>query len=202
MNNKPVIGILGCIGSGKSTAASCFADLGCTIIDADSIGHEALNDPAILSKLIHRWGPELLDSGRSANRAWIAEKVFDCPEELKYLNSVIHPYVLQRCQTMIDTYQHADEVAGIVLDMPLLLEVGWEKRCDFLVFVECSDEKRRQRVSKKGEFDFEQLKKRENFQISLDKKRQEAHYSIHNNSDKSDLAEQVALIFSNIAGSN
>ncbi|MHC4231256.1 MAG: dephospho-CoA kinase, partial [Planctomycetota bacterium] len=43
MKTKPIIGILGGIGSGKSTAAACFAELGCKVIDADAIAHEILD---------------------------------------------------------------------------------------------------------------------------------------------------------------
>jgi dephospho-CoA kinase len=66
--------------------------------------------------------------------------------------------------------------------------------------VDCCEEIRWRRVQKKGKFDIEQLKIRENLQISLDKKKEKAHYSVNNNSDKSDMAEQVAQIFSNMAG--
>jgi dephospho-CoA kinase len=82
-----------------------------------------------------------------------------------------------------------------------LLEVGWEKKCDFLVFVDCGEEKRRRRIEKNAKIDIEQLKIRENFQISLDKKKEKAHYTVNNNSDKSDMAEQVAQIFSSMTGS-
>jgi dephospho-CoA kinase len=146
---------------------------------------------------------EILDaSGLVADRGRIAERVFDSPEDLNFLNGLIHPRVLDQCQELMDSYQADTNVLGIVLDMPLLMEVHWEKKCDFIVFVDVSEEKRQQRIKKNTEIDIGKVKKRENFQISLDKKRQYAHYKINNNSDKSDLAEQVALIFSNITGSS
>ena len=118
------------------------------------------------------------------------------------MNSLIHPRVLERTEEMIETYRAQPETAGIALDMPLLLEVGWGKKCDFLVFVDCSEEKRRERIAENGKIDIEQLKKRENSQISLDIKRQKAHYEVCNNSDKSNMVEQIAQIFSNITGSS
>ena len=196
MRDKPIIGILGGIGSGKSAVAGCFADLECALIDADALAHEVLDDPDVLGAVVERWGSEVLDAAGRADRAKIAETVFDSPEALDFLNGLIHPRVLERSAAMIEAYQADGDAAGIVLDMPLLLEVGWEKKCDFLVFVDCSEEKRAERITKNGKIDIEQLKKRENFQISLDTKAEIAHYTINNNSYLAALAKQVAEIFS------
>ena len=201
MSKKYIIGILGRIGSGKSTVTGMFGDLGCKVIDADAIAHTVLDQQDVLSELVGRWGRSVLDGQGKANREKIAELVFTSQDEVDFLNQLIHPRVLEQTEKMIAMCKEDSDVAAIVLDMPLLLEIGWEKRCDFLIFVDCSDEKRRERISKKAKFDMNQLKNRENFQISLDKKKEKAHYRINNNSDKSDVAEQVAQIFSSITGS-
>ena len=201
MEFKPVIGILGGIGSGKSTVAACFVKLGCGLIDADAIAHDILSEPDVLNTLTPRWGPDVLNSEGGPDHRRIAEIVFNSQDELDFLNGLIHPRVLERCQAAINVYRNDPNVRGIVLDMPLLMEVGWEKKCNFLVFVDCSGEKRAERIAEKGKIDIEQLKKRENFQISLDKKREKAHYRVNNNSDRSDITEQVAQIFSSMAGS-
>jgi dephospho-CoA kinase len=84
-----------------------------------------------------------------------------------------------------------------VLDMPLLVEVGWHKRCDKLIFVDCEQKLRLERAKKLG-FDKKQVKIRENFQISLDNKASLADNTIENNSDFSAIAKQVTGIFSYI----
>jgi dephospho-CoA kinase len=202
MKKKPIIGILGGIGCGKSTVAACFAELGCVVIDADLIAHQVLDRPDIVERLTDRWGPGVLDSGGTVSRSEVAERVFGSRDELDFLNALIHPRVLERAEAMIDARQGDSDSCGIVLDMPLLMEVGCEKKCDFLIFVDCSELKRRERIAKNAKIDIEQLKKRENFQISLDKKKEKAHYVVSNNSDKSDMAEQIAQIFSSITGSS
>jgi dephospho-CoA kinase len=80
--------------------------------------------------------------------------------------------------------------------MPLLAEVGWAGRCDKLIFVECKRHLQVERAKKMGILDENQLKIRENFQISLDNKAQLADNTVHNNSGFSALARQVADIFS------
>jgi dephospho-CoA kinase len=201
MSKKKIIGILGGIGSGKSTVAEMFGSLGCKVIDADAMAHAVLDRPDLLSELAARWGPSVRDVRGRADRNRISKIVFSEKQELDFLNQQVHPRVLEQTERMIDLYQADPDAAAIVLDMPLLLEVGWEKKCDFLVFVECSTEKRCHRIAKNAKMDPDQIKNRENFQISLDKKEEKAHYTVNNNSDKSDVAEQVAQIFSSITGS-
>jgi dephospho-CoA kinase len=114
------------------------------------------------------------------------------------LNKIIHPFVLKRAKELIKQYNRQRQVKAIVLDMPLLAEVGWAKRCDRLIFVNCNRQKRVDRAKKMGVFDENQIKIRENFQISLDNKAAIADNVIDNNSDFSTLVRQVAEIFSNI----
>ncbi|MCI0498592.1 MAG: dephospho-CoA kinase [Planctomycetales bacterium] len=195
-----MIGILGGMGSGKSTVAHCFARLGCEVIDADVIAHDVLRESDIVAKIVGKLGIDTLDPEGQIDRTKLAHRVFSRPYGLFFLNQLIHPRVLQRCQGRINALRANPDIRSIVLDMPLLLEVGWDKRCDFLVFVDCDEQKKRQRIKKNGKIDAEQIKKREKFQISLDKKKQKAHYVINNNSDESELIEQVAKIFSIITG--
>lgn len=199
MNQKPVIGILGGIGSGKSTVAHAFGALGCAVIDADRLAHGVLGRREVTAAIVERFGADILDAGGGINRAALAGRAFEREEDMAFLNGLVHPRVLTECERLIGQSQADESVSGIVLDMPLLLEVGWEKKCDFLVFVACEWEKRVERALKNGKLDEKQLKKREKFQISLDKKQEIAHYMIYNNSDASDIAEQVAQLFSSIA---
>jgi len=199
MHQQPLIGIMGGVGAGKSTVAAAFGRLGCAVIDADTVAHEVLQQPTVKAAVVSRFGEEMLDASGRIDRRELAQWVFERPEEIAFLNNLVHPRVLSRCNDLIRRYKAKNDVTAIVLDMPLLVEVGWEKKCDFLIFVECARQKRLERTLKNGKISVEQLKKREKFQISLDKKRHIAHYIIHNNSDESDVAEQVAQLFSNLA---
>ena len=197
IGEKPVIGILGGIGSGKSTVAAEFAKLGCKVIDADEIAHELLDEPAVKEKVVGLFGRTILDPAGKIDREKLAEVVFADARKLSLINEIIHPLVLQRAQELIKQYDCQNQVKAIVLDMPLLVEVGWDKRCDKLIFVDCEQKLRLDRAKKLG-FDKNQVKIRENFQISLDNKANLADNTIENNSDFSVLAKQVVNIFSYI----
>jgi dephospho-CoA kinase len=194
---KPVIGILGGIGSGKSTIAAEFAKLGCKVIDADKIAHELLQEPPVREKVVGLFGQAVLDSSGEIDRQKLAEAAFDDHKMLASLNRIIHPLVLQRTQELIEQCKSQNQVKAIVLDMPLLVEVGWHKRCDRLIFVNCEQKLRLERAKKMG-FEKKQIKIRENFQISLDNKASLADNTVENNSDFSAIAKQVTGIFSYI----
>ena len=194
---KPVIGILGGIGSGKSTIAAEFAKLGCKVIDADRIAHELLQEPAVREKVVGLLGQAVLDSSGKIDRRKVAEVVFADENMLASLKRIIHPRVLQRTQELIEQSRSQNQVKAIVLDMPLLVEVGWHKKCDKIIFVDCEQKLRQERAEKMG-FDKKQIKIRENFQISLDNKANLADNIIENNSDFSAIAKQVTGIFSYI----
>jgi dephospho-CoA kinase len=195
---KPVIGILGGIGSGKSTVAAEFGKLGCTVIDADVIAHRLLNEPDIREQIVKFFGGSVLGIDGKVDHRKLARAAFAHAEKIEKLNSIVHPKVLAEVEKKIEEIQKNSEAKAIVLDMPLLAEVGWDKRCDVLIFIECNREKRLERAEKSGFLGPDELKKRENFQISLDSKAAIAENIIDNNSGLSELARQVAEIFPEI----
>ena len=199
-NTKKVIGILGAIGSGKSTVARYFARLGCAVIDADRIAHEVLEEEEVKENVIRLFGKAVIDTSGRVNRAALGKLVFEDRTALDQLNSLIHPRVMAEVERRIAEYKDAKGVKAVVLDVPLLAEAGGADLCNVLIFVDADEAVRRERIKKSGKFDVNELKKRENFQISLDIKRKIADYSIRNNSENSDVAEQVAQLFSIITG--
>jgi dephospho-CoA kinase len=195
---KKMIGLLGGIGSGKSTAANELQKLGCGVIDADKIVHELLEKNEIIKQIVRAFGETALDQDGRIDKAQLANTAFDSQKNLDKLNSIIHPDVFTRIQALIEHFNSSKEVRAIVLDVPLLLETGNQIPTDILVFIECNDHSRAERALKKGLFNKKQLKKREIFQISLDKKAKIADYILDNNSGLEALAEQIARIFTNI----
>jgi dephospho-CoA kinase len=197
IGDKPIIGIMGGIGSGKSTVAAEFAKLGCKVIDADKIAHELLKNSAVKGKIVTIFGRDVVDFKGNIDRKRLGEIVFADHNKLTMLNGIIHPFVIERVEQLIEKYKQQTQIKAVVLDMPLLVEIGWAGRCNKLIFVDCKEKIRAERAQKMG-FDENQLKIRENFQISLDNKAALADNTIENNSDFSAMVRQVADIFSDI----
>lgn len=194
---KPIIGILGGIGSGKSTVASELGKLGCKVIDGDNIAHKALDRKDIKQKIIALFGEGVLDPSGRIDRRKLSDIAFADADKLLSLNGMIHPLVLKRTEELIKRYSCQNRVKAIVLDMPLLVEVGWANRCDKLIYVGCKRRLRVDRAKKMG-FDENQIKIREKFQISLDSKADIADNLIDNNSDFTALVRQVTDTLSHI----
>ena len=194
-DKKLIIGILGGIGSGKSSVAAEFAKLGCAVIDADRIAHQLIDTERIVRQIREAFGAEVFDADGNIDRAALGERTFENSENVAKINDILHPEILIKCGQLIAEYNNAD-IKAIILDLPLLIEVGWDKKCDILIFVDCPEPIRAERAEKNGRLSKKLLKKRENFQISLDNKLKIAHYRVNNHSDLSVMAEQVARIFS------
>jgi dephospho-CoA kinase len=99
---------------------------------------------------------------------------------------------------LIAQYNEDNHVKAIVLDMPLLVEVGWADRCDRVIFVDCDRKQRIARAVRKGLLNEKDIEIRENSQISLDKKAKLADNTLDNNSDFATLVRQIQDIFSHI----
>ena len=197
--SKPVIGIVGAVGSGKSTVARQFAELGCAIIDADDLAHQVLKTPPIIEKVSQLWGPAVLDPTGQIDRTALGDIVFSDPAALKKLTDLIHPLIRQQCQELLTTYQTTCSVKAIVLDAPLLLEAGWQEFCDLVVFVETDSKIRQKRLREAGRCE-NWAKKVENLQLALDIKDRISDHRVQNNSGVSELRSQVTRLFSLILG--
>ena len=198
IGKKNIIGIMGGIASGKSTVAKELAKRGCAVIDADKIAKRFLGNKDVKKQIRGAFGRGVFDVSGRVSRKKLAERVFADAKAVKAINAIIHPIVFEKTKELIKKYRQQPAVKAIVLDMPLLVEVGWHKKCDKLIFVQCNKKIRLKRARKKGIFGENELKKRENFQISLDKKARISDNIIDNNSDELVLVRQVADIFSRI----
>ena len=194
--NKPIIGIMGAIGSGKSTVSNLLGEIGCAVIDADKMAHNLLEKPEIKKDVVNLFGEQILTEAGEIDRKKLGDIVFKDMQHLSLLNKIIHPAVIAEIERRIDLFQQKNGVKAIVLDIPLLVELGWDKRCQYMIFIECSLKNRLARLKIKNGINKKDLKKRENLQISLDKKAEISHYKVQNNSDICVLAKQLGDIFS------
>jgi len=195
---KPVIGLLGGVGSGKSTVAAELVKLGCGLIDADAIGHEVLAEAEVKAELVRRWGDGILGADGAVDRAGVSERVFGHPEELAALNAVMHPRMRSRMVKRIERMQADPSVPAVVLDAALLLETDWHELCTDFVFVRAEEDQRAERAESSRGWSKAQWRAREKSQKSLDIKAGRAEYVIDNRSCLSRLREEVRTLFHQI----
>lgn len=196
---KPIIGIVGGIGSGKSYVARLFGEAGCLVIDSDALVREAYGDPQILAAIRSWWGGKVFRPDGAPDRGAIAKVVFADPAERQRLERLLHPRVDEMRNAAMTTASPA--IKAFVWDTPLLLEVGLHTQCDALVFIDAPAADRLQRVMDQRHWDAGELDRREKLQLPLDTKRKISDYQIVNTAGADDLRGQVRQILSRIVTS-
>ena len=197
---KPIIGIVGGIGSGKTFIADLFGKLGCMVIHADALVRAAYDDPAVREILRAWWGAEVFRADGAIDRAAIARKVFQQPRERLRLEGLLHPRVdAERKRMMVEA---GPETVAFVWDTPLLVEAGLNAQCDALVYIDAPETERVARVMSQRQWDAGELSRREKLQMPLDKKREISDYVLVNTAEAAADADfarcQVQKILSRI----
>jgi dephospho-CoA kinase len=195
---KPIIGLCGGIGSGKSTVASLFESMGCRIINSDRLNAEVMERPEVRERLRAWWGDGVIEADGSVNREYLADLVFDRPEERRRLESLVHPLIGRLREDMIIESIRDRKVKAIILDSPLLFESGLDTRCDAVVFVEADEATRLGRLRKARGWDGGELRRRERWQDSLDSKRSRADYVVCNDGSLQQLRPRIGTILEEI----
>ena len=197
-NRKPIIGLAGGIGSGKSTVAAMMAAMGGRVIDADALARDALQRPAVRRQLVEWWGQDILDQRGNVDRRRVADRVFDDPDQRRRLESFIHPLVAEERRRLVEQARYDPAVRFIVNDVPLLFEAGVDKECDHTVFIDASAQARLRRVEAGRGWGRGELERREKNQWPLDRKKNAADAIIDNDGDEAQCLGQVRSLLDRI----
>ncbi len=152
-----VIGLVGRIAAGTSTVARAFAARGAEVIDADRLAHAVLDEPDAVGRIVARFGADVLDPAGRVRRPVLAERVFGPTAEhdaaLRDLEAIVHPLVRGRIESRLAAIAAAEDagVPGrVVLDVPRVMQAGWDRRCERIVVVECDEATRQRRLAERG----------------------------------------------------
>ena len=196
---KPIIGLVGGIGSGKSYIANLFADEGCMVIDSDAAVTEAYHRPEVREKIRQWWGGQVLLPNGHVNRKEIAKLVFSDEQQRRQLEGLIHPIVAELRDDQMRQGADDASVKAYVWDTPLLLETGLGHQCDAIVFVEAPEAQRIERVRRTRGWDEAELRRREKLQMPLDKKLDMANDIVRNTAGADEeVRNQVRKVLSRI----
>ncbi len=205
---KPIIGIVGGVGSGKSFVARLFGEMGCLVIDSDAQVREAYRDPKVIDTILGWWGDVFYPNG-TLNKSALAAKVFADLAEKRRLEGLLHPLVHAARERQMAAAADDPQVLAYVWDTPLLIEAGLAGQCDATVFIDAPFERRLSRVKATRGWDEAELRRRENSQTPLDTKRGLSDHLVKNAAHAEadvqgldDLREQLRRVLSQIlAGS-
>lgn len=187
------IGVIGGVASGKSLVTRLLAELGAGVFDADRVGHEVLRTKEIEEAVRQRWGPDVFGPDGHVDRSRLAAVVFAgdpaASLERKQLEQLLHPEIGRRLASDAERMA-AEGLPAAVLDAPLLVEAGWKRYCDWLVFVDAPRHLRLARARARGWSETE-FAAREGVQDSLDLKRKHADVIVDNSGSPDRARAQV-----------
>ena len=191
-----VVGLTGGIASGKSVVSNMLRDLGAGIIDADEISREVMiPHTKCWEEVIASYGSELLLEDLTIDRKKLAISVFKDSKKIKKLNRIVHPYIMQRIEEMIDEIRDKDPQALVIVDAALLVETGVYKHYDKLIVVYVSKETQLKRLIIRDAMSQEEAESRIDLQSPLTEKLKVADYIIENEGSLSKTREEVEKVY-------
>lgn len=188
MNRPFCVGLTGGIGSGKSTVAGIFQDLGVKIVDADDITHElqGVDQPAY-NEIIKQFGPEVIGEDRELNRNHLRQLVFTDNELKTKLENIVHPLVRTEINRRINSNTHP----YCIISIPLLFESGGRYEFDRILVVDLPENLQIARAVNRDGVNNDEIVKIVNSQIKRGKRLEMADDIIRNDKNIDDLTEKV-----------
>lgn len=191
-----VLGLTGSVGMGKSTCAEMFAECGIATFNADTAVHELYQGEA--APLVEAAFPGTVVDG-VVDRRLLGDAVFDNPPAMARLEAIVHPLV-RASETAFR--KRAAEAGGriVLLDVPLLLEIGAEGRVDVVIVVSTTPEIQKARVMKRPGMTEARFAAILEKQMPDDEKRRHAHFVVDTGGAFDDTRRQVVDVLRSVAG--
>lgn len=190
-----VIGLTGSLGSGKSTVAAMFMDLGAKVLDADKIARQQITPQGeCFKEVIRIFGKGVLTRGR-IDRGKVAQRVFGDIRQLRKLERIIHPVVRKVIKTKIQQHKARKRTTALVIDVPLLFESKLNKHVDFSIVVKANRAAQIKRATKQLGMSKIDAERRIKAQMPLQQKIRLADMIIDNNGTLTNTKKQVKRIW-------
>jgi len=171
-----IVGLTGGIGSGKTTVANFFKDLGVPVYIADDAGKRLMATSEDVKKaVIDLFGKDAYIEG-SLNRKLIAAEVFNDAEKLEQLNQIVHPAVAKDFSEWLSL----QKFPYVIYEAAILFEAGGYKKCDLVLLVTAPKNSRLERVQKRDQSSLSEIEARMQHQWSDEQKQELANYEILN----------------------
>jgi len=190
-----IVGLTGGVGTGKSTVASLFRELGAYVIDWDELARDAVRPRSrAWREIVGCFGQDILDSDSTINRRRLADIVFSDSEKLGRLNRIVHPEVFREDQRITAEIRSLDSDAVVIKDIPLLHEAAGHMGFDKVIVVCATEAARLQRLEARG-MSRDDARRRIESQLPLEDKARSADFVIDNDGLPEETKRQVKAIY-------
>jgi len=172
------VGLTGGIASGKSTVGGMLRELDCPVLDADTLGHELLEQgqPA-REEVIREFGQEVLDARGNVDRGKLGQIIFADAAKRARLNQILHPRILDVVRKWFAAQGHPGGPELAVVEAALIIEANYNNELDRVIVCWCPVEQQLQRLVERG-LTAEQAKLRIAAQMPMEEKRRLADEAI------------------------
>ncbi len=188
-----IVGLTGGIGSGKTTIANQFSELGVELVDADIIAREVVEQGTTgLSQIISHYGMDILDPSGNLDRTKLRSKVFDDEQERQWLNNLLHPLIRKQ---MLVAVKNAKS-PYVIMVVPLLFENGLDSLVNTTLVVDIPPHEQVARTAKRDGVNSTQVEKIINRQISRKLRLSKADAVIDNTLPLEEVRKTVQLLHS------
>ena len=189
------VGLTGGIACGKSVVGAMFVELGCHLVDSDSITHELLEPgQKVHQDVAQTFGAEILDSQGRIDRSMLGAIVFSDSRRREELNALVHPAVAERRNLFLSRVEREDPKGIAIVDAALMIEVGTYHLYDRVIVVTCRPEQQRRRLKEKLGLGDEAIDARIRSQMPLEEKVQFADFVVDNSGSLNQTRHQVESI--------
>jgi len=190
------VGLTGSIAVGKSFVLDVLRELGARTIDADLIAREVVGPGTDgLKAVTTEFGEDVLKPDGSLDRAKLGATVFADETKRQKLNSILHPFIIERQDEIMRQWERETPDAIVVVDAALMIESGGYKRFDKLIVVHCQPEIQLQRLMKRDNLSREDAERRTRAQMSQEEKTKYADFLIETSGSFEETRIQVQRIF-------
>ncbi len=194
-----VLALTGGLGSGKSTAAQVFAELGAVVIDLDEVAKVLLDEaPAVRDRVVGAFGDAIVGADGRIDRVALAASAFASDSATQRLNAITHPAILAAVAGALDALALQGEPPRmVVLVVPLLAESPlFLEPVDAVLAISANEETRIERAVARG-MSQEDAERRIARQTGDAERREIADYVIENDGDRESFRADVRAFWEN-----
>ncbi|MEO6333796.1 MAG: dephospho-CoA kinase [Pyrinomonadaceae bacterium] len=190
------LGLTGSIAVGKTFVCELLRELGCAVIDADTVAREVV-EPGTrgLGLVVEAFGESVVNSEGTLDRAKLGTIVFADEEKRLLLNSIIHPLVLESQDRWMAHREKEDPNGIAIVDAALMIESGGYWRFDKLIVVWCESELQLQRLMARDDLSRANAEKRIASQMPQDEKKRHADFLIDTSNGFDETRRQTEDVF-------
>ncbi len=176
-----IVGLTGGVASGKTSVSRVLKEEGAYVIDADQIARELVRpDTPAWKELIRAFGSDILRKDRFIHRKKLADKVFANLRQRKLLNRILHPRIGKEMERRIREIGRKDPEAIVVIDAPLLVELGEHRQMDKVIVVTSTQAQQIQRLKERDKISTEEARRMFSSQLPVEEKVKWADFIIPN----------------------